>query len=57
MPSNGYLEGTIRTYDVNDLEIVKQQMQKIAESVKLLFDVDCEVKFEEGYPLLIMIQH
>lgn len=50
VPSNGYLEGTIRTYDVNDLEIVKQQMQKIAESVKLLFDVDCEVKFEEGYP-------
>ncbi|SUM80260.1 amidohydrolase [Staphylococcus cohnii] len=50
VPSNGYLEGTIRTYDVYDLETVKQQMNKIAESVKLLFDVDCEVKFEEGYP-------
>ncbi|RIP32759.1 amidohydrolase [Staphylococcus gallinarum] len=50
VPSNGYLEGTIRTYDVKDLEIVKQQMQKIAESVKLLFNVECEVKFEEGYP-------
>ncbi|SCT78839.1 peptidase [Staphylococcus xylosus] len=50
VPSHGYLEGTIRTYDTNDLEIVKQQMTKIAESVKLLFNVDCEVKFEEGYP-------
>ncbi|PHK49371.1 M20 metallopeptidase family protein [Staphylococcus edaphicus] len=50
VPSNGYLEGTIRTYDVKDLEIVKQQMTKISESVKLLFNVDCEVKFEEGYP-------
>lgn len=50
VPSNGYLEGTIRTYDVKDLEIVKAQMLKIAESVKLLFNVDCEVKFEEGYP-------
>ncbi|MEP9818620.1 M20 metallopeptidase family protein [Staphylococcus xylosus] len=50
VPSHGYLEGTIRTYDVNDLEIIKQQMAKIAESVKLLFNVDCEVKFEEGYP-------
>lgn len=49
VPSHGYLEGTIRTYDINDLEIVKQQMTKIAESVKLLFNVDCEVKFEEGY--------
>ena len=25
-------------------------MHKIAESVSLLFNVDCEVKFEEGYP-------
>ncbi|RIL97979.1 amidohydrolase [Staphylococcus equorum] len=50
VPSHGYLEGTIRTYDVRDLEIVKQQMAKIAESVSLLFNVECEVKFEEGYP-------
>ncbi len=25
-------------------------MHKIAESVKLLFNVECEVKFAEGYP-------
>lgn len=50
VPSHGYLEGTIRTYDSRDLEIVKSQMQKIADSVQLLFDVKCEVKFEEGYP-------
>lgn len=50
VPSNGYLEGTIRTYDIDDLTIVKNQMHKIAESVKLLFNVDCEVKFAEGYP-------
>ncbi len=45
------LEGTIRTYDIDDLTIVKNQMHKIAESVKLLFNVDCEVKFAEGFPL------
>ncbi|MCU5745544.1 amidohydrolase [Staphylococcus sp. SQ8-PEA] len=50
VPSHGYLEGTIRTYDANDLETVKEQMEKIAASVKLLFNVNCEVKFEEGYP-------
>jgi amidohydrolase len=50
VPSNGYLEGTIRTYDENDLAIVKQQMFKIAESVKTLFNVECEVDFAEGYP-------
>jgi metal-dependent amidase/aminoacylase/carboxypeptidase family protein len=26
VPSNGYLEGTIRTYDATDLNIVKNQM-------------------------------
>lgn len=50
VPSNGYLEGTIRTYDTNDLLAVKDQMTKIAQSVQLLFGVNCEVKFEEGYP-------
>ena len=50
VPSHGYLEGTIRTYEANDLNSVKTQMQKIAKSVSLLFNVDCQVKFEEGYP-------
>ena len=50
VPSQGYLEGTIRTYDTQDLAVVKQQMLKIAESVDLLFGVECEVKFAEGYP-------
>nr|WP_263313318.1 amidohydrolase [Mammaliicoccus sp. Marseille-Q6498] len=50
VPQNGYLEGTIRTYDTLDLEIVKKQMIKIAESVQLLFDVECDVQFAEGYP-------
>ncbi|MBL7573176.1 amidohydrolase [Staphylococcus saccharolyticus] len=50
VPSHGYLEGTIRTYDLDDLIVVKNQMNKIAESVQLLFNVECQVKFEEGYP-------
>lgn len=50
VPSHGYLEGTIRTYDMNDLQQVQQQMQKIAQSITLLFNVQCDVKFEEGYP-------
>ncbi|WP_251516899.1 MULTISPECIES: amidohydrolase [Staphylococcus] len=50
VPSHGYLEGTIRTYDEKDLEIVKNQMNKISESVALLFNVECRVEFAEGYP-------
>jgi metal-dependent amidase/aminoacylase/carboxypeptidase family protein len=33
VPSNGYLEGTIRTYDATDLNIVKNQMNKIAKFI------------------------
>lgn len=50
VPQNGYLEGTIRTYDTNDLNVIKEQMQKISQSVQLLYDVKCNVKFAEGYP-------
>lgn len=50
VPSNGYLEGTIRTYDQNDLSIVKQKMQHIAEAIAITTGCDIEVKFAEGYP-------
>ncbi|ULG72270.1 M20 metallopeptidase family protein [Macrococcus brunensis] len=50
VPSNGYLEGTIRTYDKNDLDTVKAQMTKIAEACAVVTDTEVEVKFSEGYP-------
>ncbi|EIE3648379.1 TPA: M20 family metallopeptidase [Staphylococcus pseudintermedius] len=50
VPSNGYLEGTIRTYDMDDLSIIQGQMQKISDSAELLFGVKSEVRFAEGYP-------
>ncbi|ALN76393.1 MULTISPECIES: M20 metallopeptidase family protein [Staphylococcus] len=50
VPSQGYLEGTIRTYSMEDLAIIKNQMQKIAESAHHLFQVKCDVTFAEGYP-------
>lgn len=50
VPQSGYLEGTIRTYDLNDLKTIKNKMETIALSVQQLFDIQCEVKFAEGYP-------
>ncbi|ARJ51825.1 M20 metallopeptidase family protein [Staphylococcus lutrae] len=50
VPTHGYLEGTIRTYDMNDLDQIQSQMRKIAESATLLFGVQCDVQFAEGYP-------
>lgn len=48
--SGGYLEGTVRTYDEDDLNIITKQMDKIRQSAKLLYGVDVELKFNEGYP-------
>ena len=31
VPSNGYLEGTIRTYDATDFKYRENQMNKIAK--------------------------
>lgn len=50
VPSDGYLEGTIRTYDMNDLDIIKQKIQTIAQSTDSLFGTSSEVVFAEGYP-------
>lgn len=50
VPSNGYLEGTIRTYSSQDLSIIKNQMLNIAKSVALSTQCHVQVEFSEGYP-------
>ena len=53
VPSNAYLEGTIRTYSQDDLEIVKEQMKRIKEASELLTGCSIELVFAEGYPSTI----
>lgn len=51
--SQGYLEGTIRTYSLDDLEQVKSQMQQIIQSSDTLFNTSSSVVFAEGYPPVV----
>ncbi|WP_208560199.1 M20 metallopeptidase family protein [Marinilactibacillus kalidii] len=51
--SNGYLEGTIRTYSPNDLEIIKAQLQKILESNDQIYGTTSTLSIAEGYPPVI----
>ncbi len=51
--STGYLEGTIRTYEAEDLENIKLRMKKLANSARDLFGAEVEVIFNEGYPPVI----
>ena len=53
VPSKAYLEGTIRTYSQDDLDIVKEQMTRIKEASELLTNCSIELVFSEGYPSTI----
>ena len=53
VPSNGYLEGSIRTFHEEDLEKIKQQMERIKEACCLLTGCFVELQFSEGYPATI----
>ncbi|UBH07558.1 M20 metallopeptidase family protein [Macrococcus armenti] len=50
VPSNGYLEGTIRTFKIDNLETIKLKMQQIAKYASQLTDNKITVQFSEGYP-------
>lgn len=51
--SSGYLEGTIRTYNMDDLTIIQEKLQKIVNSSDLLFNTSSRVEFAEGYPPVV----
>lgn len=53
VPTNGYMEGTIRTYDMDDLEISKKRMQEICQGVELSTRASINLHFEDGYPALL----
>lgn len=51
--SNGYLEGTIRTYSPEDLEVIKSQLSAIVESNDQIFGTTSTLSIAEGYPPVI----
>ncbi|ASN06071.1 M20 metallopeptidase family protein [Virgibacillus necropolis] len=51
--SSGYLEGTIRTYDMDDLATIKERLTQTVKSSDLLFGTQSRVDFAEGYPPVV----
>ena len=53
VPENGYLEGTIRTYDMDDKEIIRQRISDICKGIEI--STGCKVDFtlRDGYPAVI----
>lgn len=51
--SKAYLEGTIRTYSMDDLEKIKTSLSAIIQSSDTLFQTSSRLDFAEGYPPVI----
>lgn len=48
--SEGYIEGTIRTYEPDDLDHIKKQMERIIKGTDALFGTQSELTVAKGYP-------
>lgn len=53
VPQQASLSGTIRTYDMNDLAIIKHRMQNIVDGVAQLTNTTISLEFAMGYPPVI----
>lgn len=50
---NGHLEGTIRSYNMNDIEIIKDRMKKICKGVSISTGCLVDLVLREGYPAVL----
>ena len=50
---SAYLEGTIRTYSKDDLKIIKEKINNLAQGYELITGAKIKVKFEDGLEAVI----
>ncbi|MGB6605576.1 MAG: M20 aminoacylase family protein [Steroidobacteraceae bacterium] len=50
VPDTCELQGTVRTFTVEVLDMIEQRMRRIAESTCQAFDASCEFSFRRNYP-------
>jgi amidohydrolase len=50
VPDTCELQGTVRTFTVEVLDLIEQRMRRIAESTCQAFDASCEFNFRRNYP-------
>ncbi len=53
VPENGHMEGTIRTYDSGDFDIIKKRMEEICSGLGIASGCRVDLNFKEGYPALL----
>ncbi|GHC78910.1 hydrolase [Pseudorhodoferax aquiterrae] len=50
VPDSCELQGTVRTFTLEVLDLIEQRMQAIAENICAAFDAQCEFEFVRNYP-------
>ena len=50
VPDSCELQGTVRTFTIEVLDLIEARMQQIAESLCAAFDATCEFEFVRNYP-------
>ncbi len=50
VPESCELQGTVRTFTVEVLDMIEQRMRRIAESTCQAFEASCEFSFHRNYP-------
>ncbi|MDP1656471.1 MAG: M20 aminoacylase family protein [Hylemonella sp.] len=57
IPDSCELQGTVRTFTLEVLDLIEQRMRQIAEHTSAAFGVNCEFEFERNYPPTINSAH
>ena len=50
VPDSCELQGTVRTFTIEVLDLIETRMKQIAESICAAFDAQCEFEFVRNYP-------
>jgi amidohydrolase len=50
VPDSCEMQGTVRTFTLEVLDLIEQRMQQIAENICAAFDATCEFEFVRNYP-------
>jgi hippurate hydrolase len=50
IPNSCELQGTVRTFTLEVLDLIEQRMKQIADNLSAAFGVSCEFEFERNYP-------
>ena len=50
VPDSCELQGTVRTFSIEVLDLIEKRMKQVAESICTAFDAQCEFEFHRNYP-------